>query len=81
MTCPAPENHKAVVLYCLSPLAKDILSDATKQALVDSPAERMDELQDRRDQLTGLRITRVFSCVARGFKARVSFGFGECGWR
>lgn len=34
--CPAPENHKAVVLYCLSPLEKDILSDATKQALVDS---------------------------------------------
>jgi LuxR family maltose regulon positive regulatory protein len=28
-----------------------------------------------------LRITRVFSCVARGFKARVSFGFSECGWR
>ena len=35
-SCPAPEHHKAVVLYCLSPLEKDILSNATKQALVDS---------------------------------------------
>jgi hypothetical protein len=36
MMCPAPERHKAVVLYCLIPLEKDILSDATKQALMDS---------------------------------------------
>jgi hypothetical protein len=36
MTCPAPEHHRAVVLYCLSPLEKDILSDATRQAAMDS---------------------------------------------
>jgi hypothetical protein len=36
MTCPAPEHHRAVVLYCLNPLEKDILSDATRQALTDS---------------------------------------------
>jgi hypothetical protein len=35
MTCPAPEHHRAVVLYCLSPLEKDILSDATRQALTE----------------------------------------------
>jgi hypothetical protein len=31
----------------------------------------MDEFQDRRDQLTGLRTTSVFSCVARGSKPAV----------
>jgi hypothetical protein len=36
MTCPAPEHHRAVVRYCLSPLEKDVLSDATRQALVAS---------------------------------------------
>jgi hypothetical protein len=36
MMCPAPEQHRAVVLYCLNPLEKDILSDATRQALTDS---------------------------------------------
>ena len=36
MTCPAPEHHRAVVLYCLSPLEKDILSDATRQELTRS---------------------------------------------
>jgi hypothetical protein len=36
MMCPAPEHHRAVVLYCLSPLEKGILSDATRQALTDS---------------------------------------------
>jgi hypothetical protein len=35
MMCPAPEQHRAVVLYCLSPLEKGILSDATRQALTD----------------------------------------------
>jgi hypothetical protein len=30
------EEHRAVVLYCLSPLEKDILSDGTRQALTDS---------------------------------------------
>ena len=28
-----------------------------------------------------LRITRVFSCVARGFKARAGFMFAGCCWR
>jgi hypothetical protein len=36
MACPAPEYHRAVVLYCLSPLGKDILSDAMRQELTDS---------------------------------------------
>jgi hypothetical protein len=36
MTCPAPEHHRAVVLYCLSPLEKGILSDATRRALTDA---------------------------------------------
>ena len=29
---------------------------------------------------TGLRITRVFSCVVRGFKGRPSFMFADCCW-
>jgi hypothetical protein len=45
MTCPAPEHHRAVVLYCLSPLEKDILSDATRQALTDSLPKRMDDFR------------------------------------
>lgn len=36
MTCPAPEDHRAVVLYCLNPLRKDILSHAISQELTDS---------------------------------------------
>ena len=36
MMCPDPAHHRAVMLYCLSPLEKDILSDATRQALTDS---------------------------------------------
>ena len=28
-----------------------------------------------------LRITSVFPCVARGFKARISFRFRGCHWR
>jgi hypothetical protein len=36
MVCPAPEHHRAVVLYCLSPLVKGILSDTTRQVLTDS---------------------------------------------
>lgn len=36
MVCPDPEHHRAVVLYCLSPLEKNTLSDATRQALSDS---------------------------------------------
>ena len=34
--CPAPEHHRAVVLYCISPLEKDILSDAIRHELTDS---------------------------------------------
>jgi hypothetical protein len=34
--CPASEHHRAVVLYCLSPLEKGILSDATRRALTDA---------------------------------------------
>jgi hypothetical protein len=37
---------------------------------------RCGELLNLRD----LRITRVFSCVARGFKARLSFMFAGCFW-
>ena len=36
MTCPAPEHHRAVVLYCMNPLGKEILSDAIRQELTDS---------------------------------------------
>ena len=36
MACPAPERHRAVVLYCLNPLGKEILSDAIRQELTDS---------------------------------------------
>lgn len=36
MTCPDPEHHRAVVLYCLNPLEKDIVSDVTRQQLTDS---------------------------------------------
>lgn len=36
MRCPAPEHHRAVVLYCLSPLAQAVLSDETRQYLMDS---------------------------------------------
>ena len=36
MMCPDPAHHRAVVLYCLNPLEKDILSDATRRALTDS---------------------------------------------
>lgn len=36
MTCPAPEHHRAVVLYCMNPLGKEILSDAIRQELADS---------------------------------------------
>jgi hypothetical protein len=36
MTCPAPEQHRAVVLYCLNPLETDILSDAIRQELMAS---------------------------------------------
>jgi hypothetical protein len=36
MNCPAPQRHRAVVLYCLSPLEKDILSDVTRQQLLTS---------------------------------------------
>jgi hypothetical protein len=36
MTCPAPEQHRAVVLYCMNPLGKEILSDAIRQELTDS---------------------------------------------
>jgi hypothetical protein len=36
MVCPAPEHHRAVVLYCLSPLEKDIFSDETRQELTRS---------------------------------------------
>jgi len=36
MTCPAPEHHRAVVLYCISPLGKEILSDAIRKELTDS---------------------------------------------
>ena len=36
MTCPAPEHHRAVVRYCMSPLGKEILSDAIRQELTDS---------------------------------------------
>jgi hypothetical protein len=31
--CPAPEHHRAVVRYCLVPLEKEVLSDATTQAI------------------------------------------------
>jgi hypothetical protein len=34
-----------------------------------------------RNRTDDLRITRVFSCVARGFKARPSFMFAACCWR
>ena len=33
-----------------------------------------------RNRTDDLRITRVFSCVARGFKARLSFMFAGCCW-
>lgn len=33
--CPAPEEHKAVVQCCLSPLEVYVLSDAIKQDLED----------------------------------------------
>jgi hypothetical protein len=52
MVCPDPEHHRAVVLYCLSPLEKGILSDATRQALTGLAAKRMDDFQAHLDQLT-----------------------------
>jgi hypothetical protein len=36
MTCPAPEQHRAVALYCMNPLGKEILSDAIRQELTAS---------------------------------------------
>jgi hypothetical protein len=36
MMCPAPEDHRAVVLYCLSPLEQEIISDVTRQELRES---------------------------------------------
>jgi hypothetical protein len=46
-------------------------------------SERVSELGAAyRNRTNDLRITRVFSCVARGFKARASFMFaGGCRWR
>ena len=40
------------MLYCLSPLEKGILSDATRQALTGLAAKRMDDFQAYLDQLT-----------------------------
>jgi hypothetical protein len=34
--CPDPPHHRAVVQHCLSPLQDEVLSEATKQQLLDS---------------------------------------------
>jgi hypothetical protein len=34
--CPDPLHHRAVAQYCLSPLGKEVLSDATRQELLSS---------------------------------------------
>jgi hypothetical protein len=36
MKCPAPEQHKAVMLYCVNPLGKEILSEEIRQELTVS---------------------------------------------
>lgn len=36
LKCPDPQRHRAVVRYCLSPLEKDILSEATRKQLTNS---------------------------------------------
>lgn len=33
MTCPAPENHRTVVKYCLDPLPREYVRDVTRERL------------------------------------------------
>jgi hypothetical protein len=42
--CPDPPHHRAVVQYCLSPLGEEILSNATRQELLDSLPRRWTNL-------------------------------------
>jgi hypothetical protein len=36
LACPAPQKHRAVAMYCLRPLEKDVLSDVLRQQLITS---------------------------------------------
>jgi hypothetical protein len=44
ITCPAPEDHRAVIVYCLKPLEKGLLSDAIRQEIMNSLPRRLDDL-------------------------------------